>query len=116
VQQFGGFHRAPRRPSRGSRLRRASSPATRFCEFDIPVAIDVPDEIDRIAAYRLNDASMRYLVVERLLRLVYRLAKPVLLGEDGAATDETRAMVAWARMKSSNAAPVHALHHRRVVR
>ncbi len=44
------------------------------------------------------------------------LVKPVLLGPDGAAKTETRAMVAWARDEILEApASVHAVHHRGAV-
>src|SRR5262249_48960908 len=52
-----------------------------------------------IEAYRFNDAAG---AIYRFVWNVYcdwyvELAKPVLLGEDGPAKAETRAMVAWAR-------------------
>jgi valyl-tRNA synthetase len=54
---------------------------------------------EAIEAYRFNDAAN---AVYRFVWNVYcdwylELAKPVLLGEEGAAKAETRAMVAWAR-------------------
>jgi valyl-tRNA synthetase len=54
---------------------------------------------EAIEAYRFNDAAN---AIYRFVWNVYcdwylELAKPVLLGGDGAAKSETRAMVAWAR-------------------
>jgi valyl-tRNA synthetase len=57
------------------------------------------DVTEAIEAYRFNDAAN---AIYRFVWNVYcdwylELAKPVLLGEEGAAKTETRAMVAWAR-------------------
>jgi valyl-tRNA synthetase len=57
------------------------------------------DITEAIEAYRFNDAAA---VAYRFVWNVYcdwylELAKPVLMGEDGDAKAETRAMVAWAR-------------------
>ena len=54
---------------------------------------------EAIEAYRFNDAAaVAYRFVWNLYCDWYlELAKPVLLGADGAAKTETRAMVAWAR-------------------
>ncbi|MCK1396322.1 valine--tRNA ligase [Bradyrhizobium sp. 1] len=57
------------------------------------------DIADAIKAYRFNDAAN---AIYRFVWNVYcdwyvELAKPVLLGEDGPAKSETRAMIAWAR-------------------
>ena len=54
---------------------------------------------EAIAAFRFNEAAA---AVYRFVWNVYcdwyvELAKPTLLGEDGPAKDETRAMTAWAR-------------------
>src|SRR6202012_1573032 len=54
---------------------------------------------EAIESYRFNDAAA---AIYRFVWNVYcdwylELAKPVLLGADGAAKSETRAMVAWAR-------------------
>ena len=54
---------------------------------------------EAIEAYRFNDAAD---AIYRFVWNVYcdwylELAKPVLMGEEGAAKAETRAMVAWAR-------------------
>ena len=54
---------------------------------------------EAIEAYRFNDAAN---AIYRFVWNVYcdwylELAKPVLLGEEGAAKAETRAMIAWAR-------------------
>jgi valyl-tRNA synthetase len=57
------------------------------------------DVTEAIEAYRFNDAAG---AIYRFVWNVYcdwylELAKPVLLGEEGAAKAETRAMIAWAR-------------------
>jgi valyl-tRNA synthetase len=57
------------------------------------------DITEAIEAYRFNDAAA---VIYRFVWNIYcdwylELAKPLLTGPDGAARDETRAMVAWAR-------------------
>lgn len=57
------------------------------------------DVTEAIEAFRFNDAAN---AIYRFVWNVYcdwylELAKPVLLGEEGAAKSETRAMVAWAR-------------------
>jgi len=57
------------------------------------------DVTEAIGGYRFNDAAN---AIYRFVWNVYcdwylELAKPVLLGEEGAAKVETRAMVAWAR-------------------
>ena len=54
---------------------------------------------EAIEAYRFNDAAD---AIYRFVWNVYcdwylELAKPVLMGEEGAAKAETRAMIAWAR-------------------
>src|SRR5438105_5957227 len=54
---------------------------------------------EAIEGYRFNDAAN---AIYRFVWNVYcdwyiELAKPMLLGEEGAAKSETRAMVAWAR-------------------
>jgi valyl-tRNA synthetase len=54
---------------------------------------------DAIAAYRFNDAAT---AAYRFIWNIYcdwylELVKPILTGADGAAKEETRAMVAWAR-------------------
>jgi valyl-tRNA synthetase len=54
---------------------------------------------DAIEAYRFNDAAA---AIYRFVWNIYcdwylELAKPVLMGDEGAAKTETRAMVAWAR-------------------
>ena len=59
----------------------------------------VREVTEAIEAYRFNDASN---AIYRFVWNVYcdwylELAKPMLTGEEGAAKDETRAMVAWAR-------------------
>src|SRR4029450_13943919 len=61
-----------------------------------PATREVPEAIE---AYRFNDAAGS---IYRFVWNVYcdwylELAKPVLLGEDGPAKGETRAMIAWAR-------------------
>ena len=77
-------HGAARRSTAGSRTR--PSRATR-------------EVTEAIEAYRFNDAAS---AIYRFVWNVYcdwylELAKPVLMGEEGAAKAETRAMVAWAR-------------------
>jgi valyl-tRNA synthetase len=54
---------------------------------------------EAIEAYRFNDAaaSMYRFVWNVYCDWYLELAKPVLMGEEGAAKAETRAMVAWAR-------------------
>ena len=60
----------------------------------------LPTEItEAIEAYRFNDAAA---AVYRFVWNIYcdwylELAKPLLIGADGAAKSETQAMVAWAR-------------------
>jgi valyl-tRNA synthetase len=74
----------------GQTLNRWIAHETMLAAREVTVAID---------AYRFNDAAG---TIYRFVWNVYcdwylELAKPVLLGEDGAAKSETRAMVAWAR-------------------
>jgi valyl-tRNA synthetase len=59
----------------------------------------ISEVTEEISAYRFNDAAN---AIYRFVWNVYcdwyvELAKPILLGEEGAAKAETRAMVAWAR-------------------
>src|SRR6202012_1599715 len=59
----------------------------------------VREVTEAIQAYKFNDAAG---AIHRFVWNIYcdwylELAKPVLLGEEGEAKSETRAMVAWAR-------------------
>ena len=73
--------------------------ATLNCWIAHETARATRDVTEAIEAYRFNDAAN---AAYRFVWNVYcdwylELAKPVLMGEEGAAKSETRAMVAWAR-------------------
>ena len=71
-----------------------------------------------IEAYKFNEAAGE---AYRFVWSIYcdwylELAKPMLLGSECGTKRETQATVAWVRRRDFEAfAPVHALHHRRVV-
>ena len=68
-----------------------------------------------LEAYKFNEAALglRAFVWNVYCDWYLELAKPVLLGADGPAKNETRAMVGWVRDEILQAPPpVHAVHHR----
>src|SRR3981189_2278471 len=86
-----------------ARCRRASIPRARKKTRNRWIAHETSratrEVTEAIEAYRFNDAGN---AIYRFVWNVYcdwyiELAKPMLLGEEGAAKTETRAMVAWAR-------------------
>jgi valyl-tRNA synthetase len=77
--------------------RRANETLNRWIAHE--TAKTAAEVTEAITAYRFNDAAT---AVYRFVWNIYcdwylELAKPILAGADGAAKDETRAMVAWAR-------------------